>query len=117
MVVYVKQFFILMIILFCVHMIYYYFRNLSKKYRNIPTIEMSYLIRIFGLDLSKLGIKNVEKHISIINSCIISVDLLIYYNISNSILKLFVVFIFTLISIFITYNILGLWYKKILYRW
>lgn len=116
MVVYIKQFFLLAIILFCIHMIYYHFRNLSKKYKNVPTIEMSYLIRIFSLDLSKIGIKIIEKHISIINSCIISIDLLIYYNISNSILRLFVVFIFTLISIFITYNILGLWYKKILYR-
>lgn len=112
MVVYVKQFFILMIIVFCIHMIYFYFRNLSKKYKNIPTTEMSYLIRIFDINLSKVGIKNVEKHISIINSCIISVDLLIYYNISNSILKLFIVFIFTLISIFIAYNFLGLWYRK-----
>lgn len=112
-----QQFIIIAIILFSVNMIYFYFRNKSKKYKNIPTIEMNYLIRIYGIDILKLGIKTVEKHISIINSVIVSADLLIYYNIENTILKLFIVFITTLVLVFVFYNALGIRYRKMLYRW
>lgn len=111
-----QQFIMIAIILFSVNMIYFYFRNKSKKYKNVPTIEMNYLIRIYGIDILKLGIKTVEKHISIINSVIVSTDLLIYYNIENTILKLFIVFIATLILVFVFYNALGIRYRKMFYR-
>lgn len=111
-----QQFIMIAIILFSVNMIYFYFRNKSKKYKNVPTIEMNYLIRIYGIDILKLGIKTVEKHISIINSVIVSADLLIYYNIENTVLKLFIVFIATLTLVFVFYNALGIIYRKILYR-
>ena len=42
----VEQFFIIAIIIYSFHMIYYYFRGKSKKYKNIPTIEMNFLMRI-----------------------------------------------------------------------
>lgn len=116
MVDFLQQFLILMIIIFCLHMIYYYFRNKSKKYKNIPTIEMNYLMRIYGIDISKLGIKLVQKHIATINSIIVSLDLLIYYNMENAILKLFIVFVTTFVLVLIFYNILGTRYRKIFYR-
>lgn len=107
-----QQFFIIGIIVYCIHMIYYYFRGKSKKYKNVPTIEMSFLMRIYGIDISKIGINLVKKHISLINSIIVSIDLLIYYNIENAIIKLFTVFITTFLLVLICYSILGSIYRK-----
>jgi len=95
MVNYIQQFLIIYVVIFCLHMIYFYFRNKSKKYKYVPTIEMSYLMRIYGIDVKKIGFKFIEKHISIINSIIIGIDLVIYYNMESAILKLFIVFITT----------------------
>ena len=117
MVIYVRQFLVFYIIIFCVHMIYFYFRNKSKKYKNIPTIEMSFLMRIYGIDVKKIGFKFIQKHISIINSIITSIDLIIYYNMENEVLKLFIVFITTFILISILYSALGKKYRKMFYRW
>ena len=108
----VQQFLIIAIIIYCIHMIYYYFRGKSKKYKNVPTIEMNFLMRIYGIDISKIGINIVKKHISLINSIIVSVDLLIYYNIESAIIKLFIVFIATFLLILIFYSILGIIYKR-----
>ena len=94
-----QQFLITMIIIFSMLMIYFYFRNKSKKYRSIPTVEMNFLMIIYGIDISKIGIKLVQKHIAIIDSIIISIDLIIYYNMNNIFLKLLIVFITTFISI------------------
>ena len=107
-----QQFLIIAIIIYCIHMIYFYFREKSKKMRNVPTIEMNFLMRIYGIDISKIGINIVKKHISLINSIIVSVDLLIYYNIENAIIKLFIVFIATFLLILIFYSILGIIYKR-----
>lgn len=117
MVILLQQFLILAIIVFCFYMIYFYFRNKSKKYKDIPTIEMSYLMRIHGIDISLLGLKSVQNHIAIINSVIVSIDLLIYYNVQNTMIRLLVVFGATFTLILILYNILGVIYKKKLYRW
>lgn len=107
-----QQFLIISIIIYCIHMIYYYFRGKSKKLRNIPTVEMNFLMRIHGIDITKIGINIVKKHIAFINSIIVSTDLLIYYNIENAIIKLFVVFIATFLLILIFYSILGMIYKR-----
>ena len=111
-----QQFLILVIIIYCLNMIYFYFRNKSKKYKSIPSFEMSYLIRMYGINISKIGIKLVEKHISIVNAIIVSIDLLIYYNISNLLLRMCVVFIITIMLVFLLYNILGTRYKKMTFK-
>ena len=108
----VEQFLVIAIIIYCIHMIYYYFRSKSKKYKNVPTIEMSFLMKIYDINISKIGINSVKKHISLINSIIVSADLLIYYNIDNAIIKLFVVFIATFLLVLIFYSILGIIYRK-----
>ena len=108
----VQQFFIIMIILFCLYMIYFYFRNKSKKYKNVLTTEINYLVRIFGINPAKIGLSKIQKHIAIINSIIISIDLLFYFNLNNTILKLLIVFVVTFVLIMILYNILGIIYKK-----
>ena len=110
-----QQFLIIVIIIYCIHMIYFYFREKNKKYKNIPTIEMNFLMRIYHIDITKIGINIVKKHISLINSIIASIDLLIYYNISNAIIKLFIVFIVTFFLVLIFYSILGIIYRKKLY--
>lgn len=116
MVDFLQQFLILAMIIFCLDMIYFYFRNRSKKYSSVPTIEMNYLMRMYGIDVHKLGLKTVQKHISFVNSIIVSIDLLVYYNVENTMLKLLVVFITTFVLVFILYNILGTRYRKMLYR-
>ena len=101
-----QQFLLIAVIIYSLHMIYYYFKGKSKKLRNVPTIEMNFLMRIYRIDIIKLGINTVKKHISLINSVIISTDLLIYYNVENVYLKLFIVFIVTFLLVLIFYSIL-----------
>lgn len=108
----VEQFLIIAIIIYCIHMIYYYFRDKSKKYKNLPTIEMNFLMRVYGIDIPRIGVKLVKQHISLINSVIVSIDLLVYYNIGNTIIKLLVVFVITFLLVFIFYGILGIIYRK-----
>ena len=107
-----QQFLLISIIVYSLHMIYYYFKGRSKKLRNVPTIEMNFLMRIYGIDIRKIGINTVKKHISFINSVIISTDLLIYYNIENIYLRLFIVFVITFLLVLIFYSILGSIYRK-----
>lgn len=106
------EFILIAIIIYCIHMIYYYLKNKSKKYKNIPTIEMNFLTKVYDINLFKIGINKVKKHISLINSIIISIDLLIYYNIESSLIKLSIIFITTFLLIFIFYTILAIIYKR-----
>ena len=113
----VQKFLIIYIVLFCVHMIYFYFRNKNKKYKNVPTFEMMFLIRIYQVDVKRLGINEVEKHIAFINSFIMTIDFIIYFSMSSMLLKMIIMFLFTLISVYISYTTLGKHYRKLLYRW
>jgi len=112
----VQKFLIIYIVLFCVHMIYFYFRNKNKKYKNVPTFEMMFLIRIYQVDVKRLGINEVEKHIAFINSFIMTIDFIIYFSMSSMLLKMIIMFLFTLISVYISYTTLGKHYRKLLYR-
>jgi len=97
-------------------MIYFYFKDKSKKYKNIPTTEMNLLMRIYGINISIIGIKKVERDISIINAIIITIDLLILYNIESLLLSLIMIFIITFVLIILCYTILAKTYDKLLYR-
>ena len=74
-----SKFLIVYIIVFSLYMIYFYFKNKSKKRKNNLTMEMNYLIRIYGIDINLIGLSKTEKHIALINSFIITLDLFIYF--------------------------------------
>ena len=112
----IQKFLIIYIILFCTHMIYYYFRNKSKKYKDIPTFEMLFLMRIYKVDIRVLGINEVEKHIAIINSFIMTIDFMIYFGMDSMFIKMLIMFIFTLVSVYVSYTTLGKYYKKLFYK-
>jgi len=98
-------------------MIYFFFRNKSKKYSKMPTLEMSYLINIYKIDITIIGIKSVEKHIALINSFIASVDMLIFYYMDSIILKLLIMFGVTILLVFVFYTFLSKFYKKLIRRY
>ena len=50
-----SKFLIVYIIVFSLYMIYFYFKNKSKKRKNNLTMEMNYLIRIYGIDINLIG--------------------------------------------------------------
>lgn len=112
----IERFIITFIIVFCLFMIYFFFKNKSKKYSKLPTTAMIYLINNYGIDIYSLGISYVEKHISLINSFIVSIDLLLYFYMDSLILKIIIMFAVTLILIFISYSLLARYYRKILNR-
>lgn len=107
-----QQFILIAIIIYCIHMIYYYFKSKNKKYKNVPTIEMNYLTYVYKIDLNKIGVNKVKKNIAFINSIIISIDLLIFNNIESNIIKLSIVFITTILLIFVLYTLLAIVYKR-----
>lgn len=108
----IEQFIVLYILTFCILMIYFTLRKKIKKIKDTPTTGMIYLSSIYKVDLKLIGIDKVEKHLSLINSFIIVVDLLIYFNLESVIIRLAIIFIATLLLIFIGYSILGNMYRK-----
>ena len=116
MVQFIQKFLITYIIIFCIQMIYFFFRNKSKKYGKLPTTAMVYLIKLYNIDVLELGLSYVEKHIALINSFIVTSDLLIYFYVESIILKYVIMFATTVMLVFIFYSILGNKYKKMLNR-
>lgn len=108
----IKQFIIIYIITFSILMIYFNIRKRIKKLKNIPTTGMIYLINIYKIDIISIGIDKVEKDLALINSFIIATDLLIYFKTESMILKLLIIFIVTILLIFIGYSILGNIYRR-----
>ena len=108
----IQEFLIVTIIVFSLNMIYFYFKNKSKKYSNTLTSEMYFLVKIYGIDINLIGRKTVEKHISILNSIIIGIDLLIYYHVESLIMALIIMFIVTNILILVLYSILYIYKKR-----
>ena len=99
------------VIVYSIYMIYFYFRNKSKKKKN-SLIEVQYLKRIYNINLEEIPRDKIEKHIAIINSIIITIDLFIYFNFNSVTLSLVVIFFVTFVLIAIFYTILGNIYRK-----
>ncbi len=99
------------VIVYSIYMIYFYFRNRSKKKKN-SLIEVQYLKRIYNINLEEISRDKIEKHIAIINSIIITIDLFIYFNFNSVTLSLVVIFFVTFVLIAIFYTILGNIYRK-----
>lgn len=112
----IEKFLILYVVIFCFYKILFIIKDNVKKTKNIYTTEMIYLSKIYGIDINILGKKYVENHIILINTFIIVIDLLLYICMESVILKLILMFIATLVLIFICYSILGRYYIKILYK-
>ena len=103
MLIILEKLLISFVIVYSIYMIYFYFRNKSKKKKN-SLIEVQYLKRIYNI--------KIEKHIAIINSIIITIDLFIYFNFNSVTLSLVVIFFVTFVLIAIFYTILGNIYRK-----
>lgn len=111
MLIILEKLLISFIIIYSIYMIYFYFRNNSKKKKN-SLIEVQYLKKIYNINLELISREKIEKHIAIINSIIITIDLFIYFNFNSSTLSLVIIFFVTFILIAIFYTILGNIYRK-----
>lgn len=109
---FITKFIIIFILMFAIHMIYFYFRNKSKKYGELPTIEMMYIKNVYGVRLIREDKKYLERHISLINAFIVTVDMLIYFYMESMILKLVIMFFATVLLVYIMYRILARYYKE-----
>ena len=111
MLIILEKLLISFVIVYSIYMIYFYFRNKSKKKKN-SLIEVQYLKRIYNINLELISRDKTEKHIAIINSIIITIDLFIYFNFNSVTLSLVVIFFVTFVLIAIFYTILGNIYRK-----
>ena len=111
MLIILEKLLISFVIVYSIYMIYFYFRNKSKKKKN-SLIEVQYLKRIYKINLELISRDKIEKHIAIINSIIITIDLFIYFNFNSVTLSLVVIFFVTFVLIAIFYTILGNIYRK-----
>lgn len=111
MLIILEKLLISFVIVYSIYMIYFYFRNKSKKKKN-SLIEVQYLKRIYNINLEEISRDKIEKHIAIINSIIITIDLFIYFNFNSVTLSLVVIFFVTFVLIAIFYTILGNIYRK-----
>lgn len=108
----ISKFLVIFIVMYSLHMIYFYFRNKSKKHGKELTIEMMYLTKIYGINLNNYDIKKVEKHISLVNSIIVTIDLLVYFYLESMILKLLLMFGITILLVYVGYNLLAKYYRR-----
>lgn len=111
MLIILEKLLISFVIVYSIYMIYFYFRNKNKKKKN-SLIEVQYLKRIYNINLELISRDKIEKHIAIINSIIITIDLFIYFNFNSVTLSLVVIFFVTFVLIAIFYTILGNIYRK-----
>ena len=111
MLIILEKLLISFVIVYSIYMIYFYFINKSKKKKN-SLIEVQYLKRIYNINLELISRDKIEKHIAIINSIIITIDLFIYFNFNSVTLSLVVIFFVTFVLIAIFYTILGNIYRK-----
>ena len=111
MLIILEKLLISFVIVYSIYMIYFYFRNKSKKKKN-SLIEVQYLKRIYNINLELISRDKIEKHIAIINSIIITIDLFIYFNFNSVTLSLVFIFFVTFVLIAIFYTILGNIYRK-----
>ena len=111
MLIILEKLLISFVIVYSIYMIYFYFRNKSKKKKN-SLIEVQHLKRIYNINLELISRDKIEKHIAIINSIIITIDLFIYFNFNSVTLSLVVIFFVTFVLIAIFYTILGNIYRK-----
>ena len=112
----IQEFLVVSIIIFSIFMIYFFFKNKSKKYKNMPTLEMHYISRLYGIDLKFIGIKKLQIDTSIVNAIIVTIDLLILYHIKNTLVSIIIIIITTFVLIPILYHILGKNYQRLMYR-
>ena len=108
----IEQFLIVFIIVFCINKIFIYFKNKSRKLKKLISSEILMMIKLYGIDIKKIGIKRIENDTAIINSIIISIDLIIYYNVKDLISSIIIIFVLTFILIAIFYRILARIYIK-----
>ncbi len=116
MITILQEFLIVSIIIFSINMIYFLLKNKSKRYKNIPTVEINYISKIYGIDVSMIGLNRIQKDISIVNSIIMTIDLLALYHAKTLIIGIVLVVIATFSLIPICYHILGKAYQKMIYR-
>lgn len=109
----IEEFIIIFTIVFCLNKIFIYFKNKNKKMKNVLTSEMILLIRFYGINISKIGKDKVENDISIINSIIITSDLLVYYNVKNMVYMVILIFAITFVSILVCYSLLARIYNNV----
>ncbi len=110
----IQKFIIIYIVIFCFYMIWFYIKSKSKKRKNTLTIEMVYLMNLYKINILTIGKEKLYKAIALINSFIITTDLILYFNIDNLILRFILMFVATLVLIFIMYGLLAKKYRKLL---
>ena len=109
-----SEFLVIFLACFSLYMIYFYVKEKSKKLKKIQSIEMLYLLRVYNIDSNVMGVEYVKKHIAMINSFIVAVDMVIFFNMNSAILKLLIMFVATLFLIYISYMLLAKYYRKFL---
>ena len=109
---FITKFIVIFVLMFSIHMIYFYFRNKSKKYGELPTIEMLYIRNVYGVRMIREDKKYLERDISLIYAFIVTVDMLIFLYMGSMILKLLIMFFVTILLVYILYRILARYYKE-----
>ena len=86
-------------------------KNKYEKYKKSK--EVSLFVKKYHLDFEKISIGKFLNILSIVNSVIMSLALLIVYFVPNLIIKLFMVFILLIILILVFYTLLGKYIERV----
>lgn len=84
----------------------------ALKTRKKRPIEIKYLESVYKIDIKKVGYKRLLLVISLVSSFDISMVVTIMSFFNNTIIKILIAFIAVFIIIYISYYLVGLYYKK-----
>ena len=96
-----------------VYIIYYVFSiRKARKNKNKLPVEVQYLIINYKIDIDKITYKSLMHFIALIGSFDIAVIVTVVLNLNGYILPFIVGFILALPLIFISFKIIGTYYKR-----
>ncbi len=97
-----------------VFLIYQIFIVRKAKRRNSKKrpMEINYLIQKYNIDINKINYKKLLKVVALISSLDISIIVTIVTLFDNYLIQIIIVFILVIPIIMISYNFVGMYYKK-----
>lgn len=95
-------------------LIYIFIINRKRKVysEGKKSLEISYIVNKFNLDMRKIKYNNLKFTLTFINPLIMSITFIVVININNTLLSLLIGFIVMMLLVYSIYELIGRIYKK-----
>lgn len=109
----------IIIMFFSYYLTFYFFNRLLFWFRGRKgllgikkSVEVSYLMNKYQLNIEKIGVSKIVNLIALSNALILTINLMILQLLGLSVLALLLCFLITMMFIFFFYHLIGRYYQK-----